>query len=46
MFSKEVSGVTLNGEKISFEKLSSGDSKWVWITNLNGKQGEVKIQYQ
>ncbi len=43
---KEIFNATLNGKKVAFEKLTSGDSRWVWINNLSGKQGEVKIQYQ
>jgi hypothetical protein len=43
---KEVLYVTLNGKKVAFEKLTSGDSRWIWINNFGGKQGKVKIQYQ
>ena len=43
---KQITKVTLNGGKVSFENLISGDSRWVWIKNISGKQGEVKIQYQ
>jgi hypothetical protein len=43
---KEIIKATLNGQKVTFENLISGDSRWVWIKDLSGKQGEVKIQYQ
>jgi len=43
---KEIIKATLNGEKVMFKDLISGDSRWVWIEDLRGKQGEVKIQYQ
>jgi hypothetical protein len=43
---KEIIKATLNGQKVMFENLISGDCRWVWIKDLSGKQGEVKIQYQ
>lgn len=43
---KVVSKAIFNSEKLAFENLVSGDSKWVWIKNLSGKMGEVKIQYK
>jgi hypothetical protein len=43
---KEILKATLNGQMVMFENLFSGDSRWIWIKDLSGKQGEVKIQYQ
>ncbi len=43
---KRIFNATFNGKKVAFEKLNSGDSQWIWINNLSGKQGEIKVQYQ
>ena len=40
---KTVSKATVDGEAVEFEKLSSGDSEWVWVHNLGGKLGVVRI---
>jgi hypothetical protein len=42
---KEVSAVTLNGGKVDFEKLASGDSHWIWVHGLSGKAGQVQLKY-
>ncbi len=43
---REVLNATINGAEAKYEKLTSGDSQWVWIRNLSGADGEVKIFYQ
>lgn len=43
---KKVSGVTVNGKKTAFSNLTSGDSRWIWINNLSGKQGAISVLYQ
>jgi len=42
---KEVSIVKVNGKKIEFESVRSGNSRWVWINNLNGQNGRVEMYY-
>lgn len=42
---KEVTEATLNGKKVSFEKLASGDSNWIWVHGLNGKDGKIVLKY-
>ena len=36
---KEIIKATLNGQKVMFENLISGGSRWVCIKNLGEKQG-------
>lgn len=40
---KKVKQVTNNSKKIKYQTVSSGDSRWVWVTNMNGKQSDIKI---
>jgi hypothetical protein len=43
---KIVSGASFNGHKVAFDNLESGDSRWIWIKDIGGKEGEVEIFYR
>ena len=43
---KQIAYITLNGQNIKFDKLSSGDSEWVWIKDVSTSSGEIAIRYQ
>lgn len=43
---REIKNATIDGKELSFENQTSGDSRWVWLKNLNGKTGKVIIYYQ
>ena len=42
---KEVAEVTWNEKRVEFERIQSGDSKWVRIRELGGGRGSVKINF-
>jgi hypothetical protein len=42
---RKISGAFYNGKRIAFEELKSGDSMWVWIRDLKGVEGKIKILF-
>jgi hypothetical protein len=42
---REIKHATFDGKEIAFENQISGDSRWVWIKNLNCRTGNVIIYY-
>ena len=40
---KKAVAATLDGVAVPFEAQHSGDSDWVWIRTLAGRQGEISI---
>lgn len=40
----KVSGVTVNGEEVTFESYLSGDSRWVWVRGLEGRAFDVTVR--
>lgn len=42
---KIIKSVTNKGKKIQFQVLNSGDSHWVWIENMKGTEGDIKILF-
>lgn len=43
---KDISEALSDGKKVQFEKLSSGDSRWIWIRHLYGIKGKIEIIYK
>jgi len=43
--SKKIKRVTNKGKERKFRILSSGDSQWAWIENMNGNECDIKVSF-
>jgi len=43
---KVISQVLFSEQPTAFKELQSGDSRWVWVTDMKGKQGKVELLFQ
>lgn len=44
--SKKVKTVDYNGRATNFSLQNSGDSTWLWLQNLSGKDGIISVRFQ